>query len=826
MSYGAAAVGIPPPLMRDMRKLQATATGVKAGGSSLTAKLAIGGPEAQDYDPIILLGNPPLEEIANRIWDYRTYRGQLAKMWVHARDELASVEVSRRWAHIRGPVGAAMLQLWSIGADWVKPFVIRLLDHPVSLLDVPPKQLMQIVKAQARRHLDRILLDRLCTQMNWDKQAVTMQYTHGIDWDIVRKSINGKFGNLSKAERAALRVVVCQGYWTSDRRWKTGMRGTGTCDGCHLEVGDAQHEFHNCGAVQADLILERASGRLAKRTSINDKAGWEPLLEAGLPPKIVGWSPVEMEFVQGALQQGHDGDTYGDGSGVHQHNREVRVATWSVLRLVPGRNDGHILEKLRGNVAGWCPTVPRAEMRALEEHLRHCGIDGTYIGDCKSVVEAARDGVPVSWTKSGNVNADLWQRIRTLQLDHGAPMKATKIAAHKSRSAMTALGREMDWLGNDAADAWAKDLAKSIAAQDQRLGDIEAHASNCNNTLEHIAYAAAWFMKKRPEEKTTMSKRKKEEEVQQYLHDITERRLGGWECTRCQRMALSRAGLKAISATPCSQVTQAHVHPSHIIDRLNGITWCTRCGAYALRWPRRLRQPCAGAPRSEAQANVRRRLMCGINPTTAAYLQDNSDMIKRRSSCIDDAAPGSTGREADQTGGPAVSARAGGGYRWCYPRLPGGPLAAAPNATAAARDGDEMNIEMTVNMRREINMEVTTRDTAMDDGRGPTAAPRRRIRAKSTPSVSGSTPSTPTAREGNSGYVNGPQDAGPRRLCEPHQDAPWSARLKCHFSTRPSPCGVCGHLTRTTCRGCERMICVTCARSRRRCNGDLVTTQI
>ncbi len=720
-----------------------------------------------------------------------------------------------------------MLQLWSVGADWIKPFVIRLLDHPVSMLEVPPKQLMQIIRAHSRRHLDNVLLDRLCTQRNWDRRAVTLQYKHGIAWDSIRQSINGKCSNLSKTERAALRVVVCQGYWTSERRWKAGMRGTGTCDGCYLEIGDAQHEFHDCGAIQASLILERAAGRLEKRTVIEDRAGWAPLLEAGLPPKIAGWAPIELEFVQGALQQGHDGDTYGDGSGVHQQSREARIATWSVLRLTPGRRDGHILEKLRGNVAGWCPTVPRAEMRALEEHLRHSGMDGTYIGDCKSVVEAASDGVPNSWTKSGNVNADLWHKIRALQLDHGAPMKATKVAAHRSRSEMTAIGRELDWLGNDAADKWAKDLAKDIAAEDQRMKDMEVHENVCSNILQHIAYAAGWFMRKRPEEKTAMNKRRKEHETRQYLHDITERRLGGWECTRCQRMALSRAGLKAISAAPCSQVTQAQVHPSHSIDRLHGITWCTRCGAYALRWPRRLKQPCAGAPCSEAQANVRRRLICGIVPTTASYLLDNADMMtmmKMRNSNIDDGTRDISGCGDGRSGDPASSSGAGGAYRWCYPRLPGGPLAATPKAATAARDNnEEIEEAATVNRTDEGNGEMMVEVIARNEGQTTTPTPRRRIRTKSAPILSCLASSTPEARRRDEEQSSVHLEVRTRQLCQPRDDEAWSTRLKCHFTARASACSRCGQPSRTICRGCERMLCFACAKARKWCAGDRVT---
>ncbi len=214
---------------------------------------------------------------------------------------------------------------------------------------------------------------------------------------------------MTEAEGHALRVVSCNADWTAERRWLAGLRGSGSCDFCLEANWTPRHEFHDCAAMATDIASQRWAGRL-RRTRSDSRPELAPLTEAALPSKLWGWQPVEVEFAEGWLTQGYEGESYGDGSGYCQQERGKNIATWSIVRTAGDVDDGWVVtERLRGNITGWFPTVPRAEMRALIEHLRHTGQRGTYVGDCKSVIDAALYGVPEKWLSWKNINADLWK---------------------------------------------------------------------------------------------------------------------------------------------------------------------------------------------------------------------------------------------------------------------------------------------------------------------------------------------------------------------------------------------------------------------------------
>ncbi len=136
--YGSSVFGIAPPTMRDVRKHIASTTKVRCGGSSTTAKLALGGQfNSEDIDPMTHIGNEAMLEVAAKIWDEARCRGELVKMWLRSRDELSDLSPAARWQGINGPVSAAMVQLWRAGATWPKPFTINIINHDVNLLDTP-----------------------------------------------------------------------------------------------------------------------------------------------------------------------------------------------------------------------------------------------------------------------------------------------------------------------------------------------------------------------------------------------------------------------------------------------------------------------------------------------------------------------------------------------------------------------------------------------------------------------------------------------------------------------------------------------------------------
>jgi hypothetical protein len=164
----------------------AAAVSVQCGGASTSAKLAIGGISYDEYDPNVILCNPPLEGVLMKMWDQPTSRRSFVHAWYSARAAANSDAPGSPWSRVRGPVGAAWLHLTRIGAAWPKPFVVHALGHDINITVTPPKQVMAVLRAQARLHEDLLLIDRLAKRWSWDADAVKQRYVHGIDWYLLR----------------------------------------------------------------------------------------------------------------------------------------------------------------------------------------------------------------------------------------------------------------------------------------------------------------------------------------------------------------------------------------------------------------------------------------------------------------------------------------------------------------------------------------------------------------------------------------------------------------------------------------------------------------
>ncbi len=878
MSYGCQPIGIPPRLRRAMRRAQASGTKVRCGGSSLTARLALAGPKGEDLDPAVTLCNPALEVVTARVWDDKRSRSQLVKMWLRARDELKDEPMKRRWAKINGPVRAAMAQLWEMGAEWTRPFYVTLLDHEIPILEIPPLQVMAIARAHARRHLDRVMLDELCATRGWDQTTVMNVYKHGIAWDTLRKLTHEAGSELTRPEKAALRLVACNGYWSEERRWLAGYKGHGSCEICCWELGTLKHSWYDCDGVVAALAMQRAGGRLTDRLEGPDDAGLAPLVELALPPKSHGWEPIEAEHREGGLEMGSSRESYGDGSGLRQANRELRLATWSVVRLTEGGGGGggwHEAEMLRGSVGGWFPTVPRAEMKAYEEHLVHCGPEAIYGGDCKLVVEAANNGVPMKWTSSANLNADRWANIRRLQSDHEGRTPAVKIAAHKSRTAAVERGVEEErrWVGNDKADQAARALVRYIGKNDSREA-LESRANaHAEAYLKRIAFASAWSLRQRPEAGRQRRTKTRGDAAQasDHEHDIEERRLGGWECRRCKGFALSCTGLRLLRKRACREVMEEQIHGSHMMEITRGIRWCTRCGAYTSRLPRELKKACRGRPQSEAQANVRRRLAMGLAPTTAAYLEEAAADADHHHHRLHHDAPHHPHRPSQQEGsgrknpqeddmrGRAKeqrgdrgrgSERARSAPCGLYLRLPGGPLAVRrtepgepsggagghaqgssegsdgskePRSTSGGTTRNEEAVQERITAPgHELRAESATRhngigaaanDSSNGEGEHEHHEVRRARRQQSGEALHGCV-------ELAKGDMSESAMSNANQLCHPTSRAPWTRRTWCLATAGPLGCQRCAASTKLRCRGCNRAICLSCARARAPCDSE------
>ncbi len=448
----------------------------------------------------MLTPNPPLLMLSKVLWDRPQFRAGVVSAWHKFHGDHKNSAPARAWAAVRGPVGAAYAHLLEVGAEWTAPFTIIIFDHPVDFLGTPPLQLQELLLEHARLHLDYNLLEHLCVEYSWPAADVMQVYKGGVDWPLIRRALNGKVGELGALERHALELLVCNGFWSDERRWKAGYQGHSSCRACAWEAGGIQHIIHaQCSAMEWHTSQRRALGLSIQLPEAALSEGYQPLACMGLPPRSRKWEPVPAEPHEGHISMAAGRDLFGDGSGLNQSSREGALATWAVTRLerdgpVEAPRDVKLVEAARGRVAGWFQTVPRAELSAMEFALRHMAIDGRYIGDCAFALEGAALGVPLHLRAAGSFNADLWRLIHRRIEDIGPQVGFKKTKAHRSMAAA-----EVDphdgvwyWHGNQHADAQCKDLVKTIERQDGGAEQADMMEATAVAVFRLVSSSVTW----------------------------------------------------------------------------------------------------------------------------------------------------------------------------------------------------------------------------------------------------------------------------------------------------------------------------------------------
>jgi hypothetical protein len=616
-------VGITNSALQCVRKIMGSATGFSCGGSSLTARLAVGGKSHAELDPAVEDANPPLMALISRLWERPHMRADFVFAWRAARSA-ATGEDAGKWHWVRGPVGAAMTTMQRLEAKWKSPFLITLLNQEIDILQTPPAQVREIIKAHARWKLDLNLIDRwVVMEGGGDLAVVKERYKFGIDWALLRNVLRGKTGDIAPAERHALKAVVCGCFWPEERRWLAGLTREGTCSACFEAIGSARHRLHDCEPLRVALDMAVWADRLPRAAA---HRRWDPALAPleirGLPPKAHLWQPTLVEEQVGDLSYGHTGTSFGDGSGLRQDQSELRVATWAVVRLCDPDPDSNVASAVSGNVGGWFPTVPRAELSALIWHLRSALAPATYVGDCKSVIDGILHGVSSRLTGARGLHADLWREAARLLKDHGCALSFDKTKAHRSRQAAE---ESVDdpawyWAGNGAADHHAKKLCHSMADKDKRVTAEKVVMEESVLWLSRIGFAANWCFQHWPaarRQRRTLGDQGSWKSQRVGGHDLVENRPGKWRCVSCAAYAEGSAGLQRLRRDSCRGTVASRAHHSHRLIESGSTIWCCVCAAHARRVPRALKRQCLGAPRSQSYIAVLKRLKHGLSPTAS-----------------------------------------------------------------------------------------------------------------------------------------------------------------------------------------------------------------
>ncbi len=850
IGYGASAVGLPPAALHRQRQLQAAASRVSASGSSLTARLALGGSGHADVDPAVMHSNPPLLMVAELLWDQPATRSEFMDAWRRWSQTRSHIAPQQTWRHVNGIVSAAWAHLDRVGASWEKPFGVRLLDHMVNILEVPPARLSELLRAHARRHYDRQLIISIANEEGFDVVATLGRYQYGINWGMIRTLIGPDNKQLSGGEKWAAELVCVGGYWSYEKRWLAGFLPTGSCLHCLQAIGTTAHVVNGCGRVLDHVQWAHNAGRVRRASQMIDDTAMGPLRTRGLPPLKGQWAPVVGKRREGHLRHGLTGTYFGDGSGYGQDSITKRRATWGVLgprtAHVGYRGDAvlEIVEAAnwcRGQVDGWFATVPRGELTALLEFCAAAGDDSTYVGDCRYVLDVIDQGIPQKFCAARCKDADLWRRIKHIKSTRCVRLHFRKVKAHAAWSSAASGGAtaEADWIGNDRVDALAKALCKTVYQEESTAHDDDS-TDEYVNAFNRFAIAAGWAVSNGPSthrrKRTTRGKcrvsRKNGDRIGAH---IMQRKVGGgWECSLCKLQGNTETSRRSLRTRPCRGDVLLQCHPSHSLHWSHGVLWCGNCASYTTRQPRQLKQPCLGRAAGEARRNVLRRLREGLPPTTACYASVH--VARHRAARDDDdldlwlqrgeRRPADGQRERQVS---AARASSPAGAAPDYLRQPA-LVAPPPVARFAGPRGP--------------------RQTGQTHPHAARSSRRSCIRCSSTPSASccprssGSIPEAPpggteTARPRISEIDDGTASASTITLsaeeavdsaqvrrgqppfsttCRPAASDAWTRRLLHGHGVELAACGICSTPTRTRCRGCFRSTCWQCARNRASCH--------
>ena len=398
----------------------------------------------------------------------------------------------------------------------------------------------------------------------------------------------------------------------------------------------------------------------------------------------------------------------------------VAAVGWSVVAV----KDGVVVAIARGRAPRYITNIQSAEIWALAIATKLSRAARSYT-DCEAVATVARGGYRYA-TSSKQLYARAWREVFN-NTERCAP-DVVWMPAHKGQEAVGelvigdgSLLTEEQRIFNALADKHAK-----VAAASDRVGSqirqsierVQAQAAAVADWIARATYAANHSGGSPPRDSTGEKpagfgrhgneKRGRTEgrsvpqsrPAQQGGHSLTCEE-GLWRCSVCRRTSEQ---WHRIAPGICRGAAEWHwaqraelMACRHQIDgaghrraAYGSLTWCLRCGSYAVAWAKGLALPCKGAPDNPSQQRVKARLMGGRHPRTNRPLQVPLQLEVRA-----DLAPGEDQAQEHSLGPPmpmrTQTPRSAAGYL----RLPGGDAAAFTRIADADgrrhQDGEEEN---------------------------------------------------------------------------------------------------------------------------------------
>ena len=678
MTYGLQVHGVSDYMLLQMRRVAAGLCGSMARGSHHNLELIIAdNGRNRKADPAFDAHQLPIGAWAEACWQGWMHYTTLEGMVQGARRAL--LRARRPWAVVKGPAAAMMATAQRLGWH-IRDALHAVTDAGVELCfdKDSPTMVVRHVEESVVRWRWRSAATNVtglgragCGGAEW---APVESLMGSGKWSALgcdgRTDAHGWYGpdwrgrpTLTVAERGALRSAVAGRQWPQQRLHQAGLAGDPLCKLCQAcgkeATGTLAHRLIDCPIV-ANAASANCPTALRQAWQAQHGCGTPQEEDGGVPEgsswwqraifPMVGWPRLKrqatFEWVVAPAEPLQGVTFYVDGSMLDGSDPRVAAVGWAVVAV----KDSVVVAIARGRAPHHITNIQSAEIWALAIATELASAARSYT-DCEAVAAVAKRGYRYA-TSSKQLYARAWKEV----FDHTERRVPDVVwmPAHKGKEAVGklligdgSLLTEEQRFCNELADKHAK----IAAATDRVPRDIRR---NIDRVQGQAAAVADWIARAThaanhsgggPQrdstgEKPTGSGRRggvaggraegrgavQSRPIQQGGHSLAYDK-GLWRCSVCRR---SSENWHRIAPGVCRGAAEwhwaqraeqmAHRHQvdgaGHRRAAYGGLTWCLRCGSYAVAWAKGLAMPCKGAPGNPSQQRVKARLMAGRHPRT------------------------------------------------------------------------------------------------------------------------------------------------------------------------------------------------------------------
>ncbi len=626
-SYGGTVHGVSDHELEILSSLAAAAVPPNTRGTSRTLKLQLHG------DPAVEANTGILQFWAGAAWRACgpakvRRRTDPSPVLLDNAVKRADRELSAsgyKWENVRGPAGAAIMTARRIGWQFVSG--LRIADERGSMIDLGTTDPHNVRAAVVRA-------TRATAMVRASQKEGLGETADGIWVAPVTRALQNK--RITPMARAALRRAFTGGNWTRARLMAQGLCADKVCERCGEAHDDDHHRIWECIATEPlRLKYTTEDMRHGAETAARNHPYWTRAVtlnpRASVPPPRRDFDE-EWHFGRGVdNERNFTGTVYTDGSAFHPQCADVRRAGWAVVQV---DSSGRVEKALFGHVPASISTdqtVAAGELFAMRRAVELSIGELTIKTDYQGILDGSQAGEAAT-TSAKRPNAASWRAF--WRATNGATPRIQKVKAHRSREEAAADEDPesiLDWMGNKAADEYAKKgAARHMNAAGHKAAEVY------ENEFKLLIATASWIgialsqwprlTGRRPLNKHWRREMGQRRRTRRQLaahsqgHNMAHGR-DGRHCTTCGRKSSTWAGTKRLALSECRGHTASRIRtqgpgPSaHVLWAAEAersqtgalapdVVWCGRCGAYSSAKVYNLARTCRGVPEKSARTRL------------------------------------------------------------------------------------------------------------------------------------------------------------------------------------------------------------------------------